>query len=210
MCSIRNNWQHYTYSILLLIIVLASNSCQQKLSPQPFQRFSKSVNENDNGFKPIVGPIIQMQPAHVAVTDSSANANATANKNADAVASSSTNFNSNQTKSTEPQTAIAQVDKPADQNEKKELRSINIRMEDVENLAWEFMKEVGQSNGVIKKRSTDQRAIFTDLLFNSDLGNRVKIFAEKYIFQAASASTLKDIIPTSGRLFLFKSKINSF
>lgn len=198
MCSIRNSWQQYAYTILLLICVLVSNSSQQIQinKPQPFQRHSKAVGDNVDGFQPIVAPVNQIKstlPPAKSVDD--------ANQN-DKQLSETTTKSSNPT-ATNP-TAIAQVD----QNERIEKRSINIRFDDLERLAWLFVREVSRSgNGAIQKRSTEPRAL-TDLIFGSDVLKRVKKFTEKYIFEAAGASALKDILPNSGRLFLFKGMID--
>lgn len=188
MCSIRNNWQQYAYSILLLICILVSNSSQQKLinQPQPFQRLSKSVGEDANGFKPVAVPLNHRQIAPVDVKFQ--------------------NGLSSQTKSAPTLQAIAQVDEPIDKTANDEERSINISAADLEDLAWELMKEAMRNgNGAIQKRSADQsRAALSDIFFSKGLINGVKKFAENYIFKAASASSFKDLLPTSGRLFLFK------
>lgn len=191
MCSIKSSWQQYAYSILLLISIFVSHSSQQQPinQPRPFQRSSKAVGEDVNGFKPIGAPLQYIQTAPVEVKHQ--------------------NVQFSQTKSTpEPiptTTAIAQIDKTIDKTKNTEKRSIRISFEDLENLAWAFVGDAFRTgNGAIQKRSIDQRALLTDLFFNQDIIGRVKKFTEKYIFQAASASSFKDLLPTSGRLFLFK------
>lgn len=191
MCSIKSSWQQYAYSILLLISIFVSYSSQQQPinQPRPFQRSFKTVGEDVNGFKPIGAPLQHIQTAPVEVKHQ--------------------NVQFSQTKSTpEPiptTTAISQIDKTIDKNAASEKRSIRISFEDLEDLAWAFVGDAFRSgNGAIQKRSIDQRALLTDLFFNQDIIGRVKKFTEKYIFQAASASSFKDLLPTSGRLFLFK------
>lgn len=187
MCSIKNKWQQYAYSILLLISVLVTSSNQQKPinQPQPFQRYSKAVGDNDEGFQPIAAPLTLKHQAPEALT--------TRNHQLQLTPS-----------------AIAPIDKPIDkrENENRQDRS-NQLVADLEDLMWAIVRDdIRNGNGAIQKRSVEPRGI-TDLLFNQDVISRVKKFTEKYIFQAAGASAFKDILPNSGRLFLFKGKMSN-
>lgn len=205
MCLKRVNWRQYTLSILLLLIVLVSKSCQHKLisEPQPFQRFSKSVGEDKDGFKPIVPPT-----DHKSISTTSAPEAVTQKTEQPIIESKPT--------------AIAQInrridsdvdnldDKTEDEKERRELRSIDLSLQKLQEMTMDFLAIIGQSNdGTIQKRSiNEQRAFITDLLFNEKVINRVKKFTEKYIFQAASGSSLQDLVPAGGRLFLFKGITN--
>lgn len=202
MCLKRFNWRQNTLSILLLIIVLASHSSQHKLlnaPQQPFNRFSKAVGGDTDGFIPIVAP-----------TDYRPNAIATA---APVI---QTNENPvTQSSATTMAPADRRIDYQEDFNnesedEKEQVRSINVSLQELEEVVWDFLAVAGQANeGSIQKRSIDdQRALITDLLFNDNVINTVKKFAEKYIFQAASGSALQNFMPAGGRLFLFKGITN--
>lgn len=201
MCLKRFNWRQNTLSILLLIIVLASHSSQHKLpnAPQPASRFSKAVSEDTDGFMPISAPTDYRPPTtNVAPI-----------------------IQSNESPATESTTTtIAEADRRIDthenfnregDDEKEQVRSINVSLQELEDVVWDFLAIASQASdeSIIQKRSIDeQRAYITDLLFNENVINTVKKFAEKYIFQAASGSALQNFMPAGGRLFLFKGKTN--
>lgn len=207
MCLKRVNWQQYTLSILLLMIVLVSNSSQHKIISKP-QPFSKSVGDDKDGFIPIISPTNYKPISTTSIPEP------VIQKNEHTITD------------TKP-TAIAQIQKQIDTNEddlndknedeveklqeQEEIRSIKLSLQELNEMVIDFLAIVGQSNdGTIQKRSiNDQRAYITDLLFNENVINGVKKFTEKYIFQAASGSALQNLVPAGGRLFLFKGMINS-
>lgn len=183
MCLKRANWRQYTCSILLLIIVLASNSSQHTVisTPQPF-RYSKAVGEDKNGFVPIVQH--KNQPENVPVGDAQRN----------------------QSPSTKiPPTSIAPIARNAPKYDENEMQSVAVSLLELETVLEDFLAIKSQSHDrAIQKRSADDRALITDYLVNSDVINNVKKLAEKYIFEVASGSALQNIVPAGARLFLFK------
>lgn len=198
MCLKRVNWQQYILSVLLLIIVLASNSSQHKLfsSPRPFQPYSKAVDNDQDGFMPIVPPTVY-KPAAAPVTATDI------------------------TKHDEPVTILKptavikeadrriDTDEPDDReneesNDKQALRSINHSIQELQEMTMDFLAIIKQNSGIQKRSADQQRNFITDYLFNDQVINRVKKFTEKYIFQAASGSALQNIVPVGGRLFFFK------
>lgn len=180
------NWRRYAIPIVWLVIVLASKTSQHTVSSaaQPFQRYSKAVDDDQGGFVPIVKPT-DYQPVE-----------STPNPIQKSVQPNQV------TESTE------MIEGTDDQRELSEVRSLNLNLEELQNVLWEYLVVESLENlngkGTIQKRSAEQRAFITDLLFNEKLINRVKAFTEKYIFQAASGSSFQDVLPAGGRLFLFK------
>lgn len=183
MCLKRANWRQYTYSILLLIIVLASNSSQQTVisTPQPF-RYSKAVGEDKNGFVPIVQH--KNHQENVVVANAQRNQSPT-------------------TKIIPP--SITPVAKNAANYDENEVRSVAVSLQELETMLENVLAIENQSHdGAIQKRSADDRALITDYLVNSDIIKNVKKFAEKYISEVASGAALQNIVPAGARLFLFK------
>lgn len=206
MCLRRVNWRQYTLSILLLIIVLASNSSQHKLigSPRPFQRYSKAVGTEQDGFLPIVPPT-EYKPAATPAAPSSVSAtdvtkhdeSVTTMKAAEAVEADRRIDNDETT------------DEKKDENDTQAIRSINHSIQELRDMTMDFLSIIKQ-NG-IQKRSTDQQRNFiTDYLLSDQVINRVKKFTEKYIFQTGSSSAFQNIVPAGGRLFFFKGMTNWF
>lgn len=202
MCLKRVNWRQYTLSILLLIIVLASNSSQHKLigSPQPFQRYSKAVGNDQDGFMPIVSTTkykpaaTPAAPSYVSATD--------VTKHEESVTT---------IKSSEPVKTEKRIDtdETTDENDTEAIRNINHSIQELREMTIDFLSIIKQ-NG-IQKRSTDQQRNFiTDYLLSDQVINRVKKFTEKYIFQTGSSSALQSIVPAGGRLFFFKGMNNWF
>lgn len=184
MCPKRANWRQHVYSILVLSVVLASNSNQQRLisTPQPF-RSSKAVGAD--GFVPTVQPT-----------------NYNEFKESDRVGEvqRTEQLNTKLIPAVTPP-----VDKSVVSNEKKiDDQSLIVSLRELRNLVSDFMAiESELREGSIQKRSADGRAI-TDYLFNSKLIGRVQKFAEKYIFPVAQSAALQSLVPTGARLFLFK------
>lgn len=188
MCLKRANWRQHVYSILVLSVVLASNSNQQRLfsTPQPF-RHSKAVGAD--GFVPIVQPT-----------------NYNEFKDSDRVGEvqRTEQLNTKLIPAVTPP-----VDKSVVSNEKKsDDQSLIVSLRELRNLVSDFMAiESELREGSIQKRSADGRAI-TDYLFNGKLIGQVQKFAEKYIFPVAKSAVfpvaLQSLVPTGARLFLFK------
>lgn len=96
---------------------------------------------------------------------------------------------------------------PPTQFDDGQQQSFSIRLRDLQNL-------IGQlADGEQTKIENDafagipnRRALNTNPLFNDEIIERVKRFAERYIFQDATANALQ----TSGRVFLFKGLHNNF
>lgn len=182
MCQKRVNWQQYTYSVLLLLLVaFVSNSNQQKhintQQPQPF-RYAKSVSENRNNVVSITLP-------------NSANHNKN-HENAVGDEIPRTDVSN--------QRSLATVTSHVKQSE---VRSIEFSLRELQNLLSNLMIVESQThNGAqIQKRSIDVRSFITDLLFDGKLFNRIQKFTERYILPTAA---LKNLVPTGARFFLFK------
>ena len=206
MCVKRVNWRQYTLSILLLIIVLASNSSQHKLigSPRPFQRYSKAVGIDQNGFMPIV-PSTEYRPEATPAAPSSVSAtDVTKHEEPVTTVKSAEVVEAERRIDTEETT-----DETKDESDTEALRSINHGIQELREMTLDFLTIIKQ-NG-IQKRSTDQQRNFiTDYLLSDQVINRVKKFTEKYIFQTGSSSALQNIVPAGGRLFFFKGMTNWF
>lgn len=205
MCLKRANWRQYILSVLLLIIVLASNSSQQKLfsSPRPFQRFSKVVGTDEDGFMPMAVPTaykpLTKQTEYQAVDTPLATTVATQNDEPLTELKSTAKVAANRRFNT---------DVTANTNEREAIRSINHSIQELQEMTLDFLTIIKQNNGIQKRAADQQRNFITDYLFNDEVINRVKKFTEKYIFQAASGSALQNIVPAGGRLFFFKGMSN--
>lgn len=208
MCLKRVNWQQYILSVLLLIIVLASNSSQQKLfsSPRPFQtRYSKAVDNDQEGFMPIIPPT-EYKPtaaaaaAPVTATDITKHDEPVTILKPMAIMEADRRIDTDEIDETDES-----VDREGEEsNDEEAFRSINHSIQELQEMTTDFLAIIKQNSG-IQKRSTDQQRNFiTDYLFNDQVINRVKKFTEKYIFQAASGSAIQNIVPAGGRLFFFK------
>lgn len=131
--------------------------------------------------------------------------NQNATKTKEVIKNESNNFGERLDEST---TTLPDRNSEEEPEKSGETDSITIRLKDVQNMLEDFLNEekLEANDGPLQKRSTDQRAYVTDLLFNDKFVKRVKKFTEKYIFQAASGSALNHVLPTAGRVFLFKGK----
>lgn len=86
-------------------------------------------------------------------------------------------------------------------------QSFSIRLRDLQNLIGQLVDDEQtkiESDGIAGL--PNRRALNTNALFNDEIIERVKRFAERYIFQDAAANALQ----TSGRVFLFKGLHHSF
>lgn len=203
MCLKRVNWRQYSLSILLLIIVLASSSSQHTLigSPQPFQRYSKAVGNDHDGFMPIVPPT-QYKPAATPAAPSSASATDVTNRE-----ESVTTMMAAEAVEAERRTDTDAMTERKDESDTEAIRSIDHSIKELREMTMDFLAIIRQ-NG-IQKRSTDQQRNFiTDYLLSDQVINRVKKFTEKYIFQTGGSSALQSIVPAGGRLFFFKGMTN--
>lgn len=144
--------------------------------------FSSLNNNTDDGFVPIADPSFRKE---------------------NTISQNIQNENSNEKK-----VAATDINKHDNDNVEIGHRSVTIRLKDLHNFLKEFMIESDHDSkeNTLQKRSIDQRAFITDLLFNENFINRVKKFTEKYIFQAASGSAFNNVIPSAGRVFFFKGK----
>lgn len=84
-----------------------------------------------------------------------------------------------------------------------EQRSFSIRLRDLQSFISHLVDDEQmkiENDAISTVGSSNRRALSTNLLFNDQIIERVKRFAERYIFHDAAANALK----TSGRVFLFK------
>lgn len=83
-------------------------------------------------------------------------------------------------------------------------RSFSIRLRDLQNFIGHLVdnEQMKIENDAIATvgQIPNRRALSTNLLFNEQIVERVRRFAERYIFQDAAANAMQ----TSGRVFLFK------
>lgn len=193
MCLKSVNWRQYSHSVLLLLVVLASNSHQYRLinTPQPF-RHSRIMEEFRNDHVPIGQP-----------TNNNHN-----------IPVESDSVGEVQRTDTLDTKSIAVAQQPADKSvvtsRNSEVRSINASFRELQNLVSDFMAiESSFRDGAIQKRSADGRA-FTDYLLDGKLIGRIQKFAEKWVFPMAKTATqavaLQNLVPAGARLFLFKGK----
>lgn len=82
-------------------------------------------------------------------------------------------------------------------------RSFSIRLRDLQNLIGNLVDDEQmkmERDGITSAGMQNRRALSTNLLFNDQFIERIKQFAERYIFRDAATNALQ----TSGRVFLFK------
>lgn len=93
---------------------------------------------------------------------------------------------------------------PANAFDDGQQRSFSIRLRDLQNFIGHLVdnEQMKMENDAIATvgQMPNRRALSTNFLFNDQIVERVKRFAERYIFQDAAANALQ----TSGRVFLFK------
>lgn len=216
MCQKRITWRQYTFSILFLIAGLASISNQQKLisSPRSFQKYSKAVGEENDGFVPITTRTEYKPASAPFIATPSAPLFALKHAKPYTELSSVTPQTDRRIDDTDEsqETDDENVNHEKNENDEREaIRSINHSLQELEEMTMDFLTIIKQNNKGIQKRSTDQtRSFITDYLLNENVINRVKKFTEKYILSAASGSALQNIVPADGRLFLFKGSRTHF
>lgn len=193
------NYQRYLVSLLLLIIGLISNSNQQKLINSGQPRYSRLISDDYSGFVPIVQPPKMLEPI-----SKYSNLNDNESSFSEETVPSTSSSSSSMIPANDENVINATASTKNDTT--NEERGLTIRLRDVQNLLIELLKdEQNTDNGLVKRSTNDQqRAFITDILFNENFVNRVKKFTEKYIFQAASGSSLDNVIPSAGRVFFFK------
>lgn len=176
-------------SVLLLIVVFASNTNQQRVisTPQPF-RYVRTVGENKNHFVPIKQPT-SPKPSDPSVGD----VPRTEGPNTKSITTTTT-------------TIRPQIENSVATNKNGEVRNINISIRELQNLLTDMIIIETNDKG-IQKRSIDVGSFITDMLFNGKLFTRIQKFAERYIFPVADTAALKSLVPTGARLFLFKGNL---
>lgn len=172
------NYQRYLISILLLVIIFISNTNQEKFVSSSSVKYSPAANDDDDGFVPM--------------THMSYNAKTYANNN----------NNRMDIKRSTTTTDMKQTNQLND-GEANEQRSINIRLKDLQNLLGQLIadEKIKMDDLAVENSGGDRRAITTNLLFNEKFIERVKNFAERYIFQDRAST---GVASQTGRLFLFK------
>lgn len=194
MCLKSVNWRQYSHSVLLLLVVLASNSHQHRLinTPQPFRQ-SRIMAGFQNDQVSIVQPT----------------------NNYHNVPTESDSVGEVQRTDTLDTKSIGVVQQPVDKSvvtsRNSEVQSINASFRELQNLVTDFMAiESSFRERAIQKRSADGRA-FTDYLLDGKLIGHIQKFAEKWVLPMAKTATqavaLQNLVPAGARLFLFKGKL---
>lgn len=194
MCLNKVHWWQYSHLILLLLVILASNSYQQRVisTPQPFRQ-SRTFNDLGSTVQPI-------------------------NNNDDAKESESVT-NVQRTFDTKSVNTVSEsisptIDTSVVKNQQNEVKNIDANIRKFKNLMFDLIEMVNSfSERAIQKRSADGRTI-TDYLLDGKFIERMQQFATKYLYpvakSAAQSIALENLVPTGARLFLFKGKLLLF
>lgn len=92
---------------------------------------------------------------------------------------------------------------PNEFDNENSMRSFSIRLRDLQSFIGNLIDDEQlklENDAIATAGMTNRRALSTNLLFNDQIIERVKKFAERFIFQDAASNAVQ----SSGKVFLFK------